>query len=105
MGTASKVKAVEKHYLYDFYATWCGPCRVMFKELNHQSVQDALDKYNVEFIKIDVDKNKELTRKFKISSMPTLILIKQVDKQVTEIKRMVGVRDKQHIIDLIKLAQ
>lgn len=56
--------------LIDFYATWCGPCKMM-----HPILEEIEKEYNeVKIIKVDVDKNAELARKYTIMSIPTLIL-------------------------------
>lgn len=56
--------------LIDFYATWCGPCKMM-----HPILEEIEKEYDeVKIIKVDVDKNEELARKYAIMSIPTLIL-------------------------------
>ena len=57
----------------DFYATWCGPCvkiKPVFEELSRQYSGKAI------FLKVDVDRCKELSLQFKISAMPTFIALK-----------------------------
>lgn len=59
-----------KPTLVDFYATWSGPCKMQAPIL--EQVKNAVgDKANV--IKIDVDKNPELARQYRVQSIPTLI--------------------------------
>lgn len=66
----------------DFFANWCGPCRMMAPIL--EEVQDQLgDK--VQIYKVDVDEDEALARSFGILSIPTIIIFKdgqQVDKHV-----------------------
>lgn len=68
--------------LIDFFATWCGPCRMMSPIL--EEVGENLDG-KVSIYKVDVDDDENLARKFGILSIPTLIIFKdgkQVDKKV-----------------------
>ena len=63
----------EKPTLVDFFATWCGPCRVQGPILEQvkNSVGDAAN-----VIKVDIDKNQELAAQYRVQSVPTLILFK-----------------------------
>jgi thioredoxin 1 len=59
--------------IIDFYATWCGPCKMLHPEL--LALQNNY-KEKVIFYRIDVDKEKELAQLFGITSMPTLVFMK-----------------------------
>jgi len=61
----------KKPTLVDFYATWCGPCQSLSTIL--ESIKSDL-KEKITILKIDVDKNIKASNKFKIRSVPTLIL-------------------------------
>lgn len=63
----------DKPVLVDFYADWCGPCKVM-----HPILKDIKDKLNdsVSILKINVDKNARIAAQYQIQSIPTLILFK-----------------------------
>lgn len=63
----------EKPTLVDFYATWCGPCKMQSPII--ERVKEAVgDDANV--LKIDIDKNTEVARRYNVQSIPTLILFK-----------------------------
>lgn len=59
--------------LVDFFATWCGPCKMMHPVL--EQLKDELGE-SVRVIKIDVDKNMDLSMQYRIQSVPTLMLFK-----------------------------
>lgn len=73
--------------LIDFHANWCGPCRMITPIMEELATEYA---GKVTIAKIDVDQSQEVTAKFSVTSIPTVILFK--DGQ--ELKRVVGVRDK-----------
>lgn len=65
----------------DFFATWCGPCRAMAMIL--EDVANEHPEFNI--VKIDVDQNNELARRFGILSIPTIVIMKDgemVDKHI-----------------------
>lgn len=67
--------------LVDFFATWCGPCRMMAGVLD-QAEKELKD---VKIIKVDVDESEELARQFGVMSIPTIILFKdgkEVDSHI-----------------------
>ncbi|MBQ7276034.1 MAG: thioredoxin [Bacilli bacterium] len=75
----------EKLTLVDFFATWCGPCKMIAPLL------EELDERNpdLDVFKVDVDEAEDLAREFNINSIPTLILFK--DKK--PIEKAVGYMD------------
>lgn len=62
-----------KPTLVDFFATWCGPCKMM-----HPILEKLKEKIgdSASIIKVDVDKNQELSAQFRVQSVPTLIIFK-----------------------------
>ena len=64
----------EKPVLVDFYADWCGPCKMMAPMLSEFS-REMSDKVKV--IKVDVDKNPKAAMSYQIQGVPTLILFKK----------------------------
>ncbi len=81
--------------LVDFFATWCGPCRMM------GAILEEVDKEiegKAKIVKIDVDQNQDLARRFGVMSIPTLILFKNGQM----VQKSVGVMQKNQCVDLIK---
>lgn len=91
----SEVMESDKPVLLDFWASWCGPCR-MVGPIVDEVAQEVADTAKVG--KINVDEQPELAANFKVSSIPTLIVIK--DGKVTQ--SAVGARPKRAILDMLK---
>lgn len=81
----SEVIASSTPTLVDFFATWCGPCKMMHPVLEELK-QKLGDK--VRIIKIDVDHNEQLAMSYGVQSVPTMILF----KDSTERNRLIGAR-------------
>ena len=79
--------------LVDFYATWCGPCRMLAPVLE----EVASDRSSVKIVKIDVDKCPNLARKYGVMSVPTLYLF----KEGREVSKTSGYMPKEEVIDWI----
>lgn len=82
--------------LKDFYADWCGPCK-MQSPIIDEIKSDFQDNEEVKIEKINIDENKEEAMKYGVMSIPTLIL----EKDGEEIKRIVGLSDKDSLTELI----
>lgn len=64
----------EQLTLVDFFATWCGPCKMMHPVL--EQLKDELGE-SIRIIKIDVDKNNSLAMNYRVQSVPTLMLFRK----------------------------
>lgn len=83
----------DKPVLVDFWAAWCGPCQMILPVVEGlaEEVTDA------KICKVNVDEQPELAEKFKVMTIPTLVVI----KGGKEVRRSVGVKPKDQILDLI----
>ena len=95
MSKFSEIISKDQPVLVDFFADWCGPCKMLSPIL--KQVKDALGE-DVTIIKIDVDKNQSLASKYQVRGVPTMLLFKN-GKQVW---RQSGVLQKDDIINVIK---
>lgn len=83
-----------KTVLVDFWASWCGPCRMLSPAVDSVSEQVS----GVEFYKVNVDEEPELARQFEIMSIPTLIVF----KNGTVVNQSVGVIPESDIKALVE---
>lgn len=84
----------DKIVLIDFYAEWCGPCKMLSPIV--ESV--ASEEKSTKFVKMNVDNCEDIAIKYEVMSIPTLVVI----KDGKEINRSVGLIDKTRIKELIK---
>jgi thioredoxin 1 len=85
----------EKPVLVDFYADWCGPCKMLAPIL--KDAKSALGD-SVKIVKIDVDKNQELASKYQVRGVPTMILFKNGE----QLWRQSGVLQKDEIVKIVQ---
>ena len=80
--------------LVDFWATWCGPCRMLAPILEELSGQHP----ELKIVKVDVDENRELALRYGIESIPTIVLV-QNRRTLTG---FVGAREKEDLTKLVE---
>ena len=85
----------EKIVLIDFWASWCGPCRMMSPVID--KIAEEMGE-NIKVGKINIDEEKELAIKYDVMSIPTFIVFKNGN----EVGRSVGVQDKEEIKNMLK---
>ena len=80
--------------LVDFYADWCGPCKML------SPIVDEVAKENddIKVVKVNVDESQNTAIKYQVMSIPTLVVIKNGN----EVNRSVGLIDKQEVLNLVK---
>lgn len=83
----------DKKVLIDFYATWCGPCKVLSPTVEEIAKENA----DIKVVKIDVDEEEELANKYGVISIPTLIVIENGEV----INKSVGVISKEEIESML----
>lgn len=89
-----EVTSSEKKVLVDFYADWCGPCRML------SPIVEEIANEHPEFViaKVNVDDEGELAMRFDVSSIPTLVVLKNGET----VNRAMGVRPKAAVLSLLE---
>lgn len=85
-----------KTVLVDFWASWCGPCRMLAPTIQELGEELDSDKYTVG--KINVDEQPELAIKYNVMSIPTVIVFKNGDVY----KKSIGLVEKNRLLELVK---
>lgn len=76
--------------LVDFYATWCGPCKMLEGEL--ESIEDK-----IKIVKVDIDKFQKLTMNYRIMSVPTMIFFNDGKKS----EEVIGFHTSDELLEII----
>ena len=90
---AQEVLQSEKPVLLDFWASWCGPCRMLSPVVD----EVAEERTDVKVGKVDVDEQPELAGQFGVMSIPTLLVFEQGKL----VRQAVGARPKASVLDLL----
>ena len=83
----------DKPVLVDFFATWCGPCKMVAPTIE----EIAAEREDIKVCKIDVDKDPELAIRYKVASIPTLMVFSSGDL----VKQSLGALPKKDILAML----
>lgn len=96
VGTNENLKeliAQDKITIVDFWAAWCGPCKMLGPILDNV----AKERPDIQVVKVDVDSNSDLSVEYGIRSIPAVYIFKNNE----QINKFVGVKSKEDILKLI----
>ncbi len=90
-----EVLNAEKPVLVDFWAPWCGPCRMVLPLVE----EIANERDDVKVCKINVDEQKELAKKFRVMSIPTLMVFKGGEM----VNKKLGAMPKEELLEMLNV--
>ena len=83
----------DKPVLVDFWASWCGPCRMVGPVLD----EIAAERSDIKVVKVNVDEEQELAGRYQVMSLPTLMVVKNGEI----VKRAAGAKNKVQILAML----
>ena len=86
-----EIKGADVPVLVDFWAEWCGPCKLIAPVLEEIATEHE---GKIKIVKLNVDENLEISRRFEVMSIPTLILFKDGEPQ----RRLIGAKGKGQLL-------
>lgn len=84
---------IKNKVLVDFYADWCGPCKMLAME-----IEKAASEIDIDIVKVNVDEEEDIARRYGVMSIPTLILFENGQ----ELKKTIGFMPKERIKEFIE---
>ncbi|MCR8745720.1 thioredoxin [Romboutsia lituseburensis] len=91
----TEIESSDKVVIVDFFATWCGPCKMLtpiFEELSNSMT-------DVDFVKVDIDQSLSIAQKYDITSVPTMMIFKNGEPVDT----IIGFVPKQNIENKLRM--
>ena len=90
----TEVLSSDQTVLVDFYADWCGPCKMLSPVVDEMSEELS----DCKVVKLNVDEAPNLAARYNVMSIPTLMVFRQGEA----VDRSVGVQSKRHILNMLK---
>ena len=90
----NEVLNCDKPVLVDFWASWCGPCRMVSPIVDEIAEENS----DIKVCKVNVDENQQLAAKYNVMSIPTLLVFKNGEI----VNQMIGAKPKNQILAMIK---